>query len=106
MAFCADERIGDKAADFLGRERAEATELAFGPPRETSDEIDPSHDAGANDLGDRRVGPACGDQFLQDAHVAGSDVVVEIVACPVPLLRKLERGVAEQRGLPIEQLRS
>ena len=60
--------------------------------------------AGADDLRDLGIGPARGDQLLQHAHIAGGDVVIEIVAGPVPLLRKLERRVAEQRVLPIEQL--
>ena len=51
------------------------------------------------------VGPACGDQLLQDAHVARGDVVVEIVAGPIPLLRQLESGVAEHGVLTVEQLR-
>ena len=52
------------------------------------DEIDPAHDAGADHLGDLGVDPARGDQLLQHAHVARGDVVVEIVAGPVPLLAK------------------
>ena len=49
--------------------------------------------------------PAGGDQLLQHAHIARRDVVIEIVARPVPLLRELERRVAEQGVLAIEQLR-
>ena len=105
MAFCADKRVGQQGSDLLGRKRAETTELTFGPPRETSDEIEPPRDAGADHLGHRRIGPACGDQFLQNAHIAGGNVVIEIIARPVPLLREFECGVAEQRGLPIKQLR-
>jgi hypothetical protein len=44
------------------------------------------------------------DQLLQNADIAGRDVLVEIVTCPIPLLRDLRRDVIEQEALTIEQL--
>ena len=103
-AFRADERAADERGNLLRRERPEPAELALGLARKLRDEIEPADQAGADDLGDLGIGPAGGDQLLQHAHVARRDVVIEIVAGPVPLLRKLERRIAEQRVLAIEQL--
>ena len=62
------------------------------------------HDRSAHNLGDARVDPAGRDQLLQHAHVTRSDVVIEIVARPIPLLGQLERRIARQRILAIEKL--
>src|SRR5262249_10017392 len=103
-AFRTNERVGNEGSDLLGRERAQAAKLIFRLARRTNDEIDPSDDRSTDDLGDCSVGPACGDQFLQDAHVARGDVVVEIFACAIPSFRKLEGSVAKHSALPLEQL--
>ena len=86
-AFRADEGAADERGNFPGRERADAPQLTLGLARELRDEIEPDEQARADDLRNLGVNPACGDQLLQHAHVAGRDVVIEIVACPVPLLR-------------------
>src|SRR6185312_16339918 len=100
-ALGAHEGASDQRADLLGVERAERAELSLGLARQLDQEIAPAHQAGADDLGDRLVHPACGDQLLQHADVARGDVVVEIVAGAVPLLRELERRVAEQCVLAV-----
>ena len=78
--------LADERADLLGRERAEPAQLLLGLARDADDQIEPAHEAGADDLGDLGVGPARGDQLLQHAHVARGDVLIEIVAGAVPLL--------------------
>src|SRR5262249_12662933 len=103
-AFRPYECVGNEGSDLLGCERAQPAELTVRLARRTHDEINPSDDRGTNDPGDCSVGPACGDQFLQDADVARGDIVIEIFACSVPLLRQLEGGVPEQGALPVKQL--
>ena len=80
--------LATRAPTSSGVNGPEPAELALGLARDADDEIDPSHEAGADDLGDLGIGPAGGDQLLQHAHVARGDVVIEIVARPVPLLAK------------------
>ena len=70
MTFRADEGIGDQHGDFLRRKWTQAAKFALGFARHGNNEIDPSRNAGADDLGDLGIGPAGGDQFLQHTHVA------------------------------------
>ena len=104
QTFCADEGVSGKRPDLLGRERPQSAELVLRPAGDIDDEVDPFHDAGANDPGDNGVGPTRRDQLLEDTHIARAEVIVEIGAGMVPLLRKLEHRVAEQSVLAIEQL--
>src|SRR5262245_53318472 len=78
-AFRADERVGHQRPDFLGREGAEPPKLALGSARHLDDEIEPAQEAGPDDLGHLSVDPTRGDQLLQNTHVTGGDVVVEVV---------------------------
>ena len=68
-------------------QRSHAAQFPLGLARELRDKIEPAQQAGADDLRHLGIGPACRDQLLQHAHVARRDVIVEIVARPVPLLR-------------------
>ena len=99
----------EKAAAYqrrhlLGRERPQAPQLAVGLAGKLRDEIEPGEQAGADDPSHLGLSPACGDQLLQHTHVTRRNVVVEIVAGAVPLLRQLERRVVKQRILAVEKL--
>src|SRR5262249_37316752 len=103
-AFRADERDPDKRGDLSGREWPKVAELSLGLLRQLLDEMEPSDQTGADQARYFGVSPARSNQLLQDADVAGRNIVLEVVASPIPLLRELERSVVKQCILPIEKL--
>src|SRR4051812_10637156 len=70
MAFGADERAPYERTDFFGRQRAEPAEFTPGLADQARDQIEPSNHARADNLGDCRIRPARGGQFLHHAHIA------------------------------------
>ena len=62
---------------------------------QADDQIHPANDAGADHLGDFRVMPAHRDELLQHPHVAGGNVLIQVVAGAVPLLGQFKGWVSE-----------
>ena len=96
-ALGAEKRAADRGTQLFRRKRTKTSELSLGSPRETSNSVTPAQESGAHDLADCRVGPAGRDQLLQNADIAGRDVLVEIVTCPIPWLRDLQRVTSSNK---------
>src|SRR6478672_5372652 len=102
--FGTDEGIGDERGNLFRREGAQGSADRFGLANQRQNEIDPTLETGAHDLGDNGIGPTRGDKLLQHAHVSRCDIIIEIVAGLVPLFREFAGRIAEQSVLTIEQL--
>src|SRR5262245_39993413 len=84
------ECAADERGNLFGRKWADSTELALRFAPQLGEQIKPGQQSGADNAGNIGVSPTRRRQLLQHAHVAGGNVVVEVVASLVPLLRQLQ----------------
>jgi hypothetical protein len=95
-------RVG--SADLGCRELAEIGALLDLATGDVGEHAEPAADHGADGGRHLSVGPAGGDHLLEDPDVAGLDVLIEEVACPLPADPQRLRGI-EHLALAVQQPR-